>query len=68
MGKKETVVTYKAALDEIEQILKNIESEELDLDELTAKIKRVSELIKICKDKLRNAEHEIEKIFDEDNK
>ena len=43
-------VTYKAAITEMEQILEMIEKEELDVDELAEKVKRVSELLKICKD------------------
>jgi exodeoxyribonuclease VII small subunit len=57
--------TYKEAIAEIEEILSQIENNELDVDELSEKVKRVSFLINMCKDKLKNTEEEIEKILKE---
>lgn len=57
--------TYKEAITEIEEILALIENNELDVDELSEKVKRVSQLINLCKDKLKNTEEEIEKILRE---
>ena len=57
--------TYKEAITEIEEILSQIENNELDVDELSEKVKRVSSLINMCKDKLKNTEEEIEKILKE---
>ncbi|MGE0078592.1 MAG: exodeoxyribonuclease VII small subunit [Bacteroidales bacterium] len=54
---------YSEAIQEIEQIVDQIESDELDIDELTEKIKRVSELLKFCKAKLRSTEEEVQKIM-----
>ena len=54
---------YSDAINEIEQIVAEIESNELDIDELTEKIKRVSELLKFCKAKLRDTEEEVQKIM-----
>ncbi|MCG8578683.1 MAG: exodeoxyribonuclease VII small subunit [Bacteroidales bacterium] len=56
-------LTYNEAVSEIEEILQLIENEELDVDELSAKVKRVSALIKTCKDKLHKTEEEVEKIL-----
>ncbi|OHE56706.1 MAG: exodeoxyribonuclease VII small subunit, partial [Thermodesulfovibrio sp. RBG_19FT_COMBO_41_18] len=39
----------------------DIESGEIDVDVLTAKVKRASELIKFCKDSLRNTQKEVQK-------
>jgi len=58
-------VTYKAAMTEVEQILEKIEKEELDVDELAEKVKRVSELLKICKDKLMKTNEQVEQILKE---
>ena len=63
MAKKE--ITYNEAVNEIEEILYQIESEELDIDILSEKVKRVSSLIKICKKKLHQTETEVQKILDE---
>lgn len=57
--------TYKEAITEIEEILAQLENNELEVDELSEKVKRVSQLITICKDKLKNTEEEIEKILRE---
>ena len=64
MAKQE--ISYKAAVTEIEQILAKIEEGELDVDELTKNVKRVTGLITICKDKLSKTESEVTKILDED--
>jgi exodeoxyribonuclease VII small subunit len=56
-------IKYGEAVEEIESILNKIENEELDVDDLTAKVKRVSELLAICKNKLHSTEEEVEKIL-----
>jgi exodeoxyribonuclease VII small subunit len=56
-------IKYGDAIEEIESILNKIENEELDVDDLTAKVKRVSELLHICKEKLHSTEEEVEKIL-----
>ncbi|MDD4108097.1 MAG: exodeoxyribonuclease VII small subunit [Prolixibacteraceae bacterium] len=58
-------ITYKEAVTEIEEILKNIENEEYDVDELTEKVKRVSVLLKTCKDKLTKTNEQVEQILRE---
>jgi exodeoxyribonuclease VII small subunit len=61
--------TYKEAIIEIEEILAQIENNELDVDQLSEKVKRVSFLITACKEKLKNTEEEIANILkDMDNK
>jgi exodeoxyribonuclease VII small subunit len=54
-------LTYLAAITELEGIVKDIESGEIDVDVLTDKVKRASELIKFCKDRLRNTQKAVEK-------
>ena len=63
MAKKE--FSFNDAVLKIEQILKNIESGELDVDKLSAEVKQASELIKQCQKKLRTTEEEINSIFKE---
>ena len=58
-------LTYQEAVNEIDEILAKIENEELDVDELSAKVKRVSTLIKLCKEKLHKTETEVENILKE---
>lgn len=58
-------VTYNEAISEIEEILEKIENEELDVDELADKVKRVSALLKICKEKLLKTNEQVEQILKE---
>jgi len=58
-------LTYKEAISEIEEIIEKLESEELDVDELAVRVKRVSQLLKFCKEKLTNTEKEIQGIIEE---
>lgn len=57
--------TFNRAVEELEQILEQIESGELDVDELSGKVKRASELLRLCQSKLRDTEEEIDKIIKE---
>lgn len=61
MAKKE--FSFNEAVIEIEDILRNIESGDLDIDKLSVEVKRASELIKQCQKKLRSTEEEINNIF-----
>lgn len=63
MAKKK--ISYKEAIEEIEESIAMIENEELDVDDLSEKVKRVSELLSICKAKLSSTEQEVEKILKE---
>ena len=56
--------SYGEAITEIEEILEKIEIGELDVDELTAKVKRVAGLLDICKKKLKTTETEIQKVIE----
>ncbi|MBL7111677.1 MAG: exodeoxyribonuclease VII small subunit [Bacteroidales bacterium] len=58
-------ISYKDAIEEIESILQQVESGELDVDQLTDKVKRVSALLEICNKKLKTTEKEVEKIIKE---
>ena len=60
-------IKYKAAVTEIELILEKIEEGELDVDELTENVKRVTKLLNICKEKLQKTETEVNKILSEED-
>jgi exodeoxyribonuclease VII small subunit len=63
MAKKE--FSFSEAVTEIEDILKKIESGELDVDKLTGEVKRAAELIRNCQKKLHSTEEEINAVFRE---
>ena len=58
-------ISYAAALEELEKILADMESNELDLDTLSEKVKRAAFLTKLCKTKLRSTTEEIDKILED---
>lgn len=63
MPKKE--LNYNDAINEMESIISKIENQELNIDELSANVKRVAELLTYCKMKLKNTEEEVQKILKE---
>ena len=62
MAKKQH--TYGEATAQIEKILARLRSEEMDVDTLAAEVKRATELIASCKERLRKAEEEVNKILE----
>jgi exodeoxyribonuclease VII small subunit len=61
MAKKD--FSFDKAVTEIEDILRNLENGDLDIDKLSIEVKRASELIKQCQKKLKSTEDEINSIF-----
>ena len=58
-------MNYTQAKNELEQIVTAIESGKLDIDALTSNVKRASELISFCKQKLTKTDKELQKILDD---
>ncbi len=50
---------YEEALAQLETIVRKMENNEFDIDELAAQLKTAQRLIKFCKDKLSKTEEEI---------
>jgi exodeoxyribonuclease VII small subunit len=61
MTKKE--FSFNEAVVKIEEILKNIESGDLDVDKLSEEVRVASELIRQCQKKLKTTEEEINSIL-----
>lgn len=60
-------ITYNQAFTELQTIVNDMEDSNVSIDELDTKIKRASELLKICKDKLYKTEKNVQKILDDIN-
>ena len=60
-------VKYEEALALLETIVRKMEQNEYDIDELAAQLKTAQRLIKFCKDKLTKTEEELQKIQAEAN-
>lgn len=56
--------TYRQAIEELETILRALETDAVDVDDLTARVQRSAELIRVCKQKLRSAESAIDQVFE----
>ena len=50
--KKTKSITYKEALRTLEEIIDELQGEDVDVDELSQKVKTATELIKVCKEKI----------------
>ncbi len=61
-------LTYAKALAELEEIVGKMESNQYQIDELTEKVKRVAVLVTFCKNKLRETNKEVQKIFEDINR
>lgn len=56
-------VKYEDAMKRLEEIVRKMESGELDIDSLSKELKTAQELIKLCRDKLNKTDEEIKKIL-----
>ncbi len=55
---------YEEAVSQLEEIVRKMESGELDIDMMSTELKNAQQLIKLCKDKLTKTEEEIKKILE----
>lgn len=70
LNNNNTPLTYKQAIEELEQIVQEIEGGDLDLDDLLKKVDRATSLISYCKAKLKHSESQLNELMKklEDNK
>lgn len=68
MVQKKKSQTYSQAMERLEEIVRLIDSNELEIDQLAEKIKEANEIIAFCSDKLTKADCEIEKLLSEKQK
>lgn len=56
-------IKYTEAFEELQRIVAEIENGEISVDDLSDKVKRATELIRICKVKLTTTEENVNKIL-----
>lgn len=56
-------LTYNQAIAEIEEILRNMQSDQCDIDRLAANTKRATELIDECRRRLTATDRELQAIL-----
>ncbi len=53
---------YAAALGELDEILRELEGSDVDVDHLAERVARAAELIALCREKITNAQVKIEQV------
>ena len=61
--KKVEVMSYDEAVTELQLILSDMQSETLLIDDLTSSVKRASELLQSCRDRLHSTEKEVNSVI-----
>ncbi|MCF1716794.1 exodeoxyribonuclease VII small subunit [Flavihumibacter sp. RY-1] len=59
----ETPLTYESAYAELQEIVTALENETISVDELALKVKRATQLVAFCQEKLKSTETELDKII-----
>ncbi|MGN0213659.1 MAG: exodeoxyribonuclease VII small subunit [Muribaculaceae bacterium] len=59
----ETEITYQKAINELEQIIQKMQSNQCTIDELSTLTTRSLHLLTICKNKLTKTDEELKKIL-----
>lgn len=57
---------YEEAMKQLEEIVRKMEDNELNIDEMGEQLKQAQRLIKLCKDRLTKTDEEIKKILGEE--
>ena len=65
--KKEKELSFEEALDNLESIVKKLETGEVPLDDAISEFNKAMKLAKSCDDKLKNAEEAITKLVKEND-
>jgi len=58
-------VKYSKAIERLDEIIAKIESDDIDVDELSVKVKEAVSLIKLCKAKIDKAEMEVKQVVED---
>ena len=54
---------YTQAFDELQKILEAMDQGEVDVDELSEKVKRAAELIEFCQKRLKDTELQVKRVM-----
>ena len=64
---KKEKISYSEAIAEIESILKRMETNGVDIDNLSVDVSRASKLIEMCREKLLKTESDVNKILNKES-
>ena len=60
--------TYEEAISQLEEIVRQMETNELDVDQMNERLKTAQQLIKLCREKLIKTDEEIKQTLCNDSK
>lgn len=63
-GAADGELSFTQAMEELEGVLRRIEGDEIDVDQLGRELGRAAELLKVCRRKIRRAEVEVQQIVE----
>ena len=55
---------YVEAVNRLEEIVKKMENDELDIDQMAQQLKEAQQLIRLCKDRLTKVDADIKAVMD----
>jgi exodeoxyribonuclease VII small subunit len=58
-------IKYSEAVERLDEILRQIEDDDIDVDDLSAQVQEAVELLRLCKAKIDKAELEVKKVVEE---
>ena len=58
-------IGYEAAVSELEDILEELEGDDIDVDKLADRVKRASDLVRTCRDRIAAAKLHVEQVVAE---
>lgn len=60
--KKAGEFSYDAAMKELQEIAAQLQGDAISIDDLAEKVSRATELIRLCREKLRHTEEDIQEL------
>ena len=60
--KDDQEIGYEDAVNELEEILNELSDDDIDVDHLAERVKRATELVKVCRDRIASARLEVKDI------
>ncbi|MCF8246234.1 MAG: exodeoxyribonuclease VII small subunit [Saprospiraceae bacterium] len=64
MTKQKSKLTYESALQELQEIVSNLQEAAISIVDLSERVTRAAELLKFCREKLRETEEKVQGLFD----
>ena len=58
-------LSFSEAMEELESVLRRIEGDEIDVDQLGRELGRAAQLLEVCRKKIRRAEVEVRQIVEQ---